>query len=870
MAAGLVDLSRVGLDVCGGPAVALAAKTLSVQPPVPSSNFSRPASGLSKADQAAATVNGEGAKLGGAKAIQGLCELYGCCGYDGTAVERNGHPGWLPPVGGDDFGLKTMNSLTGEKEMFRPLEGKKVRWYTCGPTVYDSAHMGHARAYLTFDILRRIMRDFFKYDLFYQINITDIDDKIILRSRQNKLFADYVQEAATLDLPTVRAAVDAALSAAGQKLESKRPVLAADAGEKEKVEFEKATQEHELKLGQHRALLDDVAKNPDSKDAILQAAKEPLMAKLDKEKGHTVTDQSIFNAHARFFEDDYFKDMDDLGVLRPEIVTRISDYMDGRVQRYIEKLEDDGFCYESNGSVYFSIDTFESRGFTYRKLKPDKDTSAAEMAEGEGALASEETEKRNKNDFAVWKKSKPGEPEWSSRWGMGRPGWHIECSVMACEVQGEFLDIHAGGEDLKFPHHDNEMAQAEAYLCRPQWVNYFWHAGHLNMDGLKMSKSLKNFKTIRGTLELHTARQLRLMFCMQQWDKSMNYSDQAIEMARAEERKIKHFFGSLRFHLRHPHSTGEPGKRASDLLEATAACEKAIGDALRDNFNTSKVIEVISKLISECYITYEALPEGNLDPVVRAAQLVKNTLSVLGLSDFDPAPANEAIIPALDAFAELRQDVRRITREKKPSSEILEAVSRVKPSLDAAKEARLDCWNAFEEFCSSLTAYAEGKPGDVLRLCDEVRDRDFVLLSIRLEDRGPDAFLWMCEQREVMEAERADRDEKAAAKALEKIANKLDQKQKELRTAEKAAIKPEEFFRIAGLYSEFDDQGVPSKLSDGEELSAKKKKEVAKELAKQQKDFDKLSKQAGADGIAAFLEKLRSEIVELQAHLGPR
>merc|ERR1719321_782990 len=141
---------------------------------------------------------------------------------------------------------------------------------------------------------------------------------------------------------------------------------------------------------------------------------------------------------------------------------------------------------------------------------------------------------------------------WDSPWGKGRPGWHIECSVMASDIFGESLDIHAGGEDLKFPHHDNEMAQSEAMMGCSQWVNYFWHAGHLHIEGLKMSKSLKNFITIRQALEYHSARQLRLMFLMQPWDKGMNYSDQAIDKAKMEEKKFKHFLGSLQYHSRQP------------------------------------------------------------------------------------------------------------------------------------------------------------------------------------------------------------------------------------------------------------------------------------------------------------------------------
>jgi len=154
----------------------------------------------------------------------------------------------------------------------------------------------------------------------------------------------------------------------------------------------------------------------------------------------------------------FFEDMDALGVLKPDVVTRITEYMDGRVQKFIERLEELGVAYGSAGSVYFDIAAFEKLGYKYRKLVPAMCATAKEMEEGEGALAAEDAEKRSPNDFALWKASKPGEPAWESKWGPGRPGWHIECSV-ATDINGDYLDIHAGGEDLKFPHHDNEMAQ---------------------------------------------------------------------------------------------------------------------------------------------------------------------------------------------------------------------------------------------------------------------------------------------------------------------------------------------------------------------------------------------------------------------------
>eukprot|EP01083_Nonionella_stella_P210756 762665_1 len=169
------------------------------------------------------------------------------------------------------------------------------------------------------------------------------------------------------------------------------------------------------------------------------------------------------------------------------------------------------------------------------------------IREGDGALMTDENEKKTSRDFALWKKSKPGEPSWKSPWGYGRPGWHIECSTMASHILGNTLDIHTGGEDLKFPHHDNEMAQSSGYFydkktdkIHPQWVNYWFHAGHLHISGLKMSKSLKNFISIREALngpfylknddgkyvkiEYITTKQIRLMFLLQSWDGKMNFS----------------------------------------------------------------------------------------------------------------------------------------------------------------------------------------------------------------------------------------------------------------------------------------------------------------------------------------------------------
>jgi cysteinyl-tRNA synthetase len=164
------------------------------------------------------------------------------------------------------------------------------------------------------------------------------------------------------------------------------------------------------------------------------------------------------------------------------------------------------YSYESNGSVYFDTIKFDQTdNHYYCKLLPEAFGDSKALAEGEGELADAQ-EKQNATDFALWKKSKPGEPSWDSPWGKGRPGWHIECSAMSASIFGSNIDIHSGGQDLKFPHHDNEIAQSEAAFGNDNWCHFFLHSGHLHIQGCKMSKSLKNFITIKQALETYTSR----------------------------------------------------------------------------------------------------------------------------------------------------------------------------------------------------------------------------------------------------------------------------------------------------------------------------------------------------------------------------
>jgi len=286
--------------------------------------------------------------------------------------------------------LTLYNSLTRSESPFEPLEPPKVRMYCCGVTVYDYCHVGHARAYIVWDMVRRYLM-WRGYDVRYVQNFTDIDDKILDRARETN---------------------------------------------------------------------------------------------------------STMEAVAKRFIDEYFVDMDKLNILRADEYPRATHTLDG-IKRLIHELENKGYAYASSGDVYYNVRQFADYGkLSGRKLE--------EMQAGaSGRLETAEIEaqkKQDSSDFALWKSAKPGEPAWDSPWGKGRPGWHIECSAMVRDCLGETIDIHCGGSDLTFPHHENEIAQSEAATGK-SLARYWMHNAFVTVNGKKMSKSLHNFITIRDLLD---------------------------------------------------------------------------------------------------------------------------------------------------------------------------------------------------------------------------------------------------------------------------------------------------------------------------------------------------------------------------------
>jgi len=771
-------------------------------------------------------------------------------GFVAEGASEFRHP-WHPPLAeGDGKGsgvLMVNNSLTGRREPFVPMQGRSVRWYTCGPTVYDSTHIGHARSYLTFDIMRRIMSDYFNYNVLYQINITDIDDKIILRARQNKLVADLGADSSVgfsqLKEMAYKAVEEARLGNVTKTAKLEAAIKEAkESGNKRALdESEEFLKIHEQKLenfGKEVEAIKAVGENgKQDRSALIAAAKSLLAPMLDEEKGDTVTDHDVFNAHARKFEREYMEDMAALGIRDPDVLTRVTEYIPHIIE-FIKRIEEKGMAYESNGSVYLSLDEFKTE-HNYRKLSPaNQDTSEAELAESEGALGdSNAISKRNKNDFALWKASKPGEPAWDSPWGKGRPGWHIECSVIASDILGERLDMHAGGEDLKFPHHDNELAQAEACFGSQQWVNYFVHAGHLNIKGLKMSKSLKNFITIREALTRHSPRQLRILFLLQPWDSQMAFSDQKMDDAKVKEKYFRTFFEEVENLSRNDYLEEEVGWRMGEedrkLAQSLLETQQTVHAALLDNFDTPRAMTAMLDLVGKANLYFRL---GNLKPAIlllrRIAMYLTFILRVFGVVQgndgfgFESGAKSEGsdVSPFVSTLVNFRDEIRTLVKN---------AANKKDPALQKILEA-----------------------------CDYFRDNTLVNLGVRLEDRA-DGVKWNLEDPETLRGEIEEKLRREKEERLEKLKVKIAAKEKELKKWKDAQQEPSEYFKT-GAFTAFDEEGFPTHAMGNEEpLTKGARKKLKRELDNHKKAHATLLEKSHGN-VEAFIAGIARELEDME------
>jgi len=376
--------------------------------------------------------------------------------------------------------LKLYNTLSQKKEILKSREAKRINFFVCGPTVYDAAHLGHARTYIAFDVIAKYLRQK-GYDVFYLQNITDLDDKIINRAKEKGI--------------------------APQKL-------------------------------------------------------------------------------ARDFEKEYLKDMKTLKVDSVTKYARATDYIK-EILSQTKRLLKKGYAYQIENGVYYDISKFKNYG------KLSKRTVL--QAEDAVSRVDEAKEKKNKGDFCLWKISKPGEPVWLSPWGKGRPGWHIEDTAITEKFFGPQYDIHGGGQDLIFPHHEAEISQMEAISNKKPLVRYWLHTGFLKVNGQKMSKSLGNFITVRDFLKKYSPRILRFLMLKNYYRSSADYTDSAVSQAERELERIDAFISRSPNSPKIKEEVGLPNIRKDFEL------------AMDDDFNAPKAMAVIFRLIKSGRPTKETL-----------------------------------------------------------------------------------------------------------------------------------------------------------------------------------------------------------------------------------------------------------------------
>ncbi|WP_413175145.1 cysteine--tRNA ligase [Anabaena azotica] len=449
--------------------------------------------------------------------------------------------------------LSIYNTLTRRQEPFTTVEPGKVKMYYCGVTVYDYCHLGHARACIVWDVVRRYLQ-FIGYDVRYIQNFTDIDDKILNRARQENSSMETVAE------------------------------------------------------------------------RYIQA---------------------------------YFEDMSRLGIKEADEYPRATHTMNG-IQRLIHDLEHKGFAYPADGDVYYAVRKFDEYGkLSGRKLE-DLQAGASDRVNIEDA---EYQKKQYPFDFALWKAAKPGEPAWESPWGKGRPGWHIECSAMVRDRLGDTIDIHAGGADLIFPHHENEIAQSEAVTGKPL-ARYWLHNGMVKVDGEKMSKSLGNFTTIRDLLDRGVdPMALRLFVLMAQYRKPIDFTDEAILAATNGWHTLRE---GLLFGSQHGKQLGWENLELNKSQLEKFEVEK-FTTAVNDDFNFPGGLVVIFELAKELrkegnIIVHQGKTATSADQLWQKWQTLVTLADVLGLTaqpEIEPISQDSLSNAEIEDLIQKRQEARK-------------------------------------------------------------------------------------------------------------------------------------------------------------------------------------------------------------------
>ena len=462
--------------------------------------------------------------------------------------------------------MQIYNSLTRKKEEFKPIHEGKAGIYACGPTVYNYFHIGNARPFITFDVLRRqLERE--GYEVTFVQNFTDIDDKMIKRANEEGI--------------TVKELADRFIS-------------------------------------------------------------------------------------------EYYIDAKALGIrpatVHPKATDHISEIID-----LISRLIQNGHAYAApSGDVYYRVSAFPGYGKLSGQNMEERETGASDRL-------NVETEKESPEDFALWKAQKPGEPAWESPWGMGRPGWHIECSAMSMKYLGDTFDIHCGGKDLLFPHHENEIAQSEGATGMP-YVHYWMHNGFINVDNQKMSKSLNNFFTVRDIAKEYDLEAVRLFMLSAHYRSPINFSRDQIEAANASLNRLYTARNSIVFQI----ENGEDrplNEAETAFIQRLKAYEKKFDEAMDDDMNTADALGAVFEMVKDANVS---VVQGTSKEAARSAlKSLEAVCDVLGLltKKEDELPADIARMVNERAEARKNKDWAR-------SDELREMITKAGYILEDTKQGQ--------------------------------------------------------------------------------------------------------------------------------------------------------------------------------------
>ncbi|KRK25074.1 cysteinyl-tRNA synthetase [Apilactobacillus kunkeei DSM 12361 = ATCC 700308] len=435
--------------------------------------------------------------------------------------------------------LRIYNTLTQEKDVFKPIKSRTVGMYVCGPTVYNYIHIGNARSIVAFDTIRRYF-EYCGYQVNYISNFTDVDDKLINEA---------------------------------------------------------------------------------------------------KEENGTVMD--IANKYIEAYKED----VDALNVEPATVNPRATDNIDGIIQ-FVKELVDDGYAYAADGDVYYRARKFNDYGHLSHQSVDDLESGASQHVSEE-----ELSKKEDPIDFVLWKAAKPGEISWDSPWGKGRPGWHIECSVMSTKYLGNTIDIHGGGEDLKFPHHENERAQSEAKTGE-KFVNYWMHNGFVTVgdENEKMSKSLGNFVTVHDIVKRVDPQVVRFLMSTTQYRRPIQYNETNLQAAENNLNKLRNAYNNLKYRL----------SDATDIIDMKLEQEirqiqADFQDAMDDDFNAQNGIDCVYEL-AKLGNMYAQKPEVGKDTVNLIIEKLEKMASIFGVVFKEETLDDDSVQALIDERNEARKN----------------------------------------------------------------------------------------------------------------------------------------------------------------------------------------------------------------------